>query len=326
MKKSLVNTAVAIALSGAIFSGTVLASETNVEVAPSVTTAITDNNTSIYNTTETYLYPGMGVGAATGTLIGGPVGFVIGGLIGAFVGANKTVSSSSTGALAMADNTATDAITETTAVTKSKAAFNDNHKNMPAKYETASIQLAQIGATPVITDEKIHSQSASILDILTSNLSLDIYFRSGSSSIESFYPARLKAIAKLMTTMDKLELHLDGYSDRRGNKMKNMALSNERINNVRKLLIKAGVDPTRIISKAFGEMKMVSAPGDLEAYTFDRKVVIRFQRSTADSIHAMTQQLSEIKSSKDLTLSSNHETVIESIASETMAVEAVTRF
>ena len=37
---------------------------------------------------------------------------------------------------------------------------------------------------------------------------------------------------------------------------------------------------------------MVSAAGDLEAYTFDRKVVIRFERASSDSLMSMHKALS----------------------------------
>jgi len=100
--------------------------------------------------------------------------------------------------------------------------------------------------------------------------------------------------------MNQLEIHLDGYTDRRGNKEQNIKLANQRIENVRQQLITAGVEENRIVSKAYGEMKMVSQPGDLEAYTFDRKVVIRFKRSDANSIHTMTSTLSALDSEGDV--------------------------
>ena len=114
-----------------------------------------------------------------------------------------------------------------------------------------------------------------------------------------------------MNTMNQLEIHLDGYADRRGDKTKNIELASQRIEEVRAQLINAGVDENRIVSKAFGETKMVSSPGDLEAYTFDRKVVIRFQRITADSIAAMTTALSEFNTETENTNAAVTDTRIE---------------
>lgn len=275
MKKSLINIAVTMAFSSVIVSGAVLSAQAYADDLS------TDNNTSNDTATETYLYTGMGAGAASGALVAGPVGMLVGGLIGAIAGANQQVS------------TAVEAITvspENTALSETALSEPDDQ---PAPQP--GIQLAQLGVIKPVVENPIGAQQETLLDILTADLSLDIYFRSGSTDIEAFYPARLAAIAELMNTMNELEIHLDGYTDRRGDKTKNIVLANERIEKVREQLIDAGVDGNRIISKAFGEMKMVSKPGDLEAYTFDRKVVIRFQRMTADSISSMTTALSELK-------------------------------
>ncbi len=281
MKKSLLNIAVTLAFSSAVFSGTALSTQAF------ASELVADNTTSNNTATETYLYPGMGVGAASGAVIAGPVGLLVGGLIGAIAGANNEVATMPETTAALSENT----------VQKSTAAPATTKQIAPDN----NVQLAQLGELATVVETPIESQKEALLDIFSSNLSLDIYFRSGSTKIESFYPARLAAIAELMDTMNQLEIHLDGYADRRGDKTKNIELASQRIEKVRAQLISAGVDENRIISKAFGETKMVSSPGDLEAYTFDRKVVIRFQRITADSIAAMTTALSEVNTEAEST-------------------------
>jgi len=273
MKKSLLNVAIAMALTSAVFSGSALSTQAYAD------DLIADNNTSKDATTDTYMYHGMGVGAVTGVLVAGPVGLLVGGVIGAITGANQDVATESEQDSALAKNTAEETV----------HVYDRAQQTTPK----TGVQVAQLGTMNAVVENAVESQHDTLMDILTTDLSLDIYFRSGSTNIEPFYPARLVAIAALMNTMDKLELHLDGYTDRRGNKTKNIALANERIEKVRDQLINAGVDERRIISKAFGEMKMVSSAGDLEGYTFDRKVVIRFEFSSADSIHAMTTALSD---------------------------------
>ena len=271
MKKTLLNIAISLSLSGAVLS-------TQVHADSQITTDNTNSNDEI---TETYMLPGMGIGAATGTAIAGPVGLIVGGFIGAFVGSNQDVSNEP------------NVLQEQ----KNAAAYDNNEASeVHAEIDSIdlpSVQVAQLGPINTVADDDISMQNTDIVDILTKDLSLDVYFRSGSTDIEAFYPARLVAIANLMKNMDQLELHLDGYTDRRGDQSQNIALANQRLNNVRQQLIDSGVNENRIISKAFGETKMVSQAGDLEAYTFDRKVVIRFERSNIDSIHAMTKTLSE---------------------------------
>ena len=316
MKKSLLNITITMALSAAVFSGSVLSTQAyaNEQIADDL--SITDNNNSNDNTTETYMYPGMGVGAASGTVIAGPVGFLVGGLIGAIVGANYPdtggeVTSASEAKPSLAENSVED-----------KSLANDSIEQSSHQHD---IQVAQLDAVYSIVDNSIESQPDRLMDILTADLSLDIYFRTGSTAIESFYPARLSAIADLMNTMEKLELHLDGYTDRRGNKANNIALANQRIEKVRDQLIDAGVDENRIISKAFGEMKMVSSAGDLEGYTFDRKVVIRFERTTADSLSSMATALADF-STEDTGISMNEENLLPVVAETPVIVETKARF
>lgn len=280
MKKSLLNIAITLAFSSAVFSGSVLSTQA---YANDLTADNTSNNTAA----ESYLYPGMGIGAASGALVAGPLGMLVGGLLGAIAGANQETATTPE---VMAELPAENLFTAEPLKTEQQENTAQSDSS-----EQHNIQLAQLGEINTVVDKSIEPQQEALLDILTADLSLDVYFRSGSTSIESFYPARLVAIAKLMNTMDQLELHLDGYTDRRGDKAKNTELANQRIEKVRAQLVDAGVDESRIVSKAFGEMKMVSAPGDLEAYTFDRKVVIRFQRATENSISSMTTALSEFK-------------------------------
>jgi outer membrane protein OmpA-like peptidoglycan-associated protein len=86
-----------------------------------------------------------------------------------------------------------------------------------------------------------------------------------------------------MQQLPDIDIHLEGYSDRRGDKDTNLVLSNQRLDSVRNQLLQAGIDASRIHVSAYGELQFISTPGDLEAYTFDRRVVIRFQHSSAST-------------------------------------------
>jgi len=123
--------------------------------------------------------------------------------------------------------------------------------------------------------------ASNLKDILVSELNMDVFFLSGSTSVETFYQPRLKAVAKFMEEMKDVDIHLDGYSDRRGDEVSNLALSNQRLASVRNALVQAGIDDSRIHINARGEQQFNSKPGDLEAYTFDRRVVIRFEPSAS---------------------------------------------
>lgn len=286
MKKSVINIAVTLAMTAGLYSGSVLNTQAYAaieETRNSNTDIVANGDTDHDTENSNYLYPGMGAGAAAGLAIAGPAGLVVGGLIGAIVGSNQEAGS----------EVKAPAEAVLAAESSLDSGISESDKNIaPAQTEDYGLQLAQQGEiTPVITDTLNDSQEK-LLEILTADFSLDIYFRSGSADVEHFYPARLASIAKLVNSLPQLEIHLDGYSDRRGQRQQNRALANKRIEKVRQQLIDAGLDENRIAATAFGEMKVTSAPGDLEGYTFDRKVVIRFERMTADSIPAMKQALS----------------------------------
>ncbi len=325
MKKSILNIALTTALSSVIFSGSALstqayANDTSVELSSTNHAATTDNNNSNDITTETYMYPGIGVGAATGALVAGPVGLLVGGLVGAFAGASQSITTENN------TTTAEQSKNPDTALSANKASHVEIENTFQDNKQNSAIQLAQIGTAHSMASESIEPQDEKLVDILTTDISFDIYFRSGSSDVESFYPARLTAVSQLLNTIDNLELHLDGYSDRRGDKSKNIALAKKRIEKVREQLIAAGVDANRINSKAFGEMKMVSAAGDLEAYTFDRKVVIRFQRATSDSLSTMASALSNFETEDTLIVGTNENVSDESNTENTLIVNTSSAF
>jgi outer membrane protein OmpA-like peptidoglycan-associated protein len=169
--------------------------------------------------------------------------------------------------------------TSTDVLARETGAATESADIDPVDKPTDTLVVASAASPESVLTDEAADHSAALRKILTTELSLDVYFRSGSTSVEAFYAPRMQAIASLMREMPLLELHLDGYSDRRGNSDDNLALSNQRLDAVRAQLQQAGIDDGRIHSQAHGEGRFVSRPGDLEAYTFDRRVVIRFEQA-----------------------------------------------
>jgi len=279
-----------------------------IDNSPEIASATSDISADQEETSRSFtseMGVGIGVGAATGGLVAGPVGLIVGGIVGAFIGSNHEIAEEDESSV-----TTTEA-SEEDSLHAEGIASDDSSAVITAPEQDSSLQLAQLGQVAAVIESPVIKSEETLVDVLTSDLSFDVYFRSGSTEIEDFYPARLIAVSQLLDEIDELEVHLDGYADRRGDKDKNIALSNARINSVRQALIDSGVDENRIISKAYGEMKMVSAAGDLEAYTFDRKVVIRFERASSDSLMNMHKVLSDVQlddTSDSDSLVANHTT------------------
>jgi outer membrane protein OmpA-like peptidoglycan-associated protein len=215
-------------------------------------------------------YLGAGIGAVAGALVAGPVGFVAGGLLGNLAGKHDAKNS---------------IVNEqyTTVAEQYTSTPNDSSAAQGADHTTAdTVVVARAGEIESMTDDDLE-QTSTLEDILVSELNMDIFFLSGSTTVEAFYQPRITAVAMFMHEMDGVDIHLDGYSDRRGDKDSNLALATRRLESVRTALTQAGIDGNRIHINAMGEQQFVSRPGDLEAYTFDRRVVIRFEKAVPAS-------------------------------------------
>jgi len=210
-------------------------------------------------------YIGAGIGAVAGALFAGPIGFAAGGLLGNLAGKHDAMSG--------VKHEKSEPVSEH--VTPGSENFTSVHTSDETTMN--AIIVAQAGKVESVTDDDPELTS-NLKDILVSELNMDIFFLSGSTAVETFYQPRLRALAKFMYEMPDIDVYLDGFSDRRGDKDANLALSSQRLESVRHELVQAGVDENRIHINALGEQQFVSTPGDLEAYTFDRRVVIHFDK------------------------------------------------
>ena len=259
MKKQLITAAITAALLATTAAGAVASED-------------------ITSSGEKNRYIGAGIGAVAGALLAGPVGLITGGVIGGLARTHDTAESSNSYEPLVVDEpqlpTNAQVIEETEA---------------PSETEQARV-LAQQGELTAVIDSNDVEAASDIKDQLITDINFDVFFLSGSTSLEAFYKPQIQAIARLLEELPDLDVHLEGYSDRRGDEVDNMALANQRLEAVRDELEQAGVDADRIHLTAYGEQRFVSEAGHLEAYTFDRRVEIRFEH-TADRSEEPVAQL-----------------------------------
>jgi len=215
-------------------------------------------------------YIGTGIGATAGALFAGPVGFIVGGLIGNLAGKHDAMDDNIPAEPAAANELYTEVASQPVSAPTTEE-------------ETEAIIVAQSGEIESVINNDSVDHTSTLMKLIATNMSLDVFFLTGSTAVETFYQPRIQAISNLMQEMPDIALYLEGYSDRRGDKDTNLTLSNQRLDAVRNELVQAGIDADRIQMNAFGEQQFVSRPGELEAYTFDRRVVIRFKHSTPSS-------------------------------------------
>lgn len=212
-------------------------------------------------------YIGAGIGAVAGALLAGPVGLITGGVIGGLARTDATAERSDGAELLVVDEPQPTTNTETTGDTVAQSQTEQ------------VIALAQQGELADVIDNNSVEAASDIKEHLIANINFDVFFLSGSTSLEAFYKPQIQAIAGLLHQLPDLDVHLEGYSDRRGDEVNNLALANQRLEAVRDELEQAGVDADRVHLTAYGEQRFVSEAGNLEAYTFDRRVVIRFEHT-----------------------------------------------
>lgn len=102
--------------------------------------------------------------------------------------------------------------------------------------------------------------------------SMNVYFAKSAVVLDAGSKLALNEIVDILARDPSLNLILTGYADKTGDAAKNLLLSQERANAVKKFLISSGLSPDRFITKYFGDRD------SKQENTNDRKVVIEFVR------------------------------------------------
>lgn len=198
---------------------------------------------------------GLGIGMLTGAIVGGPVGLIIGG----FLGAQTSQVEYYKDLLQKKDE-------QLVSLGKDIAMAQANKSEMGVNtYE----QLQQEAHNTTVASNKIN-------DSFETGMRVDVLFRTNSEAIESHYTPQLQRVISVMKLFPNIEVELAGHTDPRGLDIDNFELSKRRINSIRQTLVNSGINNVRIHATAWGERDLISTSRDIEAYAFDRRVVINF--------------------------------------------------
>jgi len=106
-------------------------------------------------------------------------------------------------------------------------------------------------------------------------LRLNILFEQAKYNILPASYAELDALANTLQNNPKMIIQLEGHTDIQGNPEKNMKLSKDRVEAVKKYLIMKNVSGSRIKTKAFGGTQPISTANTPEAHRLNRRVEMR---------------------------------------------------
>lgn len=198
---------------------------------------------------------GLGIGAVAGAIVGGPIGFVVGGLIGAHAGQGEDYKQQ----LVVKDQQ-----------------LAELRKDLAIAYADKGKPRIEISKGNTQVFQTTSGINHKVMSTVATGLRVDVLFRTNSKKLEPHYTPQLQRIIAVMKLFPEVDIQLAGHADPRGTDSDNLSLSKRRINSIRQLLVQAGITNTRIHATAWGERNTISTPSDIEAYAFDRRVVINF--------------------------------------------------
>lgn len=101
------------------------------------------------------------------------------------------------------------------------------------------------------------------------------YFGSSSSSVTADGFESLHALAEAMRSDPALRIEVEGHADTTGAAEMNLQLSRQRAVVVREFLISYGVEPARLVARAYGETRPVNDNSTRELRSWNRRVQFR---------------------------------------------------
>jgi len=100
-----------------------------------------------------------------------------------------------------------------------------------------------------------------------------IFFNENSAELSPTALATLDKQAEWLVKYANYRITIEGHSDEKGSKDKNMKLSNQRAQAVRTYLTNKGVAPARVRIVFFGREKRVATCNDMSCWSQNRRVV-----------------------------------------------------
>jgi len=185
---------------------------------------------------------GMVSGTVTGALVGGPFGAGVGFIIGTIAGVHA----------------------EKVRATAKKASSLEG--------ELAGVQQELTAAQAALSVAAEKSGEDPMIAQLAQRLRADVLFRTASAELDANASSKLGDLATVLASYPGLVIEIDGYADPRGKAGENLELSQQRASAVRAALIVGGAKPDSIRIAAHGEQLSTAAKGDMEAYSWERRV------------------------------------------------------
>ena len=196
---------------------------------------------------------GFGIGAVIGSIVAGPVGLVMGSAAGA-VKVQQDIRDERL-VTAEAERVAAEA-----ELVEARSVMSELKENLVAATETKG--LYEPGLEP-------------------GSYALEVMFRTASYDIGETDRAKLNELASMVSGAKAWTIHLEGFSDPRGDAEYNLQLSAQRIDAVRQALTDSGIEEGRIQTVAHGEALTGTTENDIDGCAMERRVSVTLRNEHA---------------------------------------------
>lgn len=200
---------------------------------------------------------GVGAGAIVGAAAGGPVGFIIGAAIGAKIGDTMH---------------------------KKAERIDQLQGSLDGSLNTVADLQTDIGQLNGEVERLQNVARPELVRLMQAGIDMDLLFRTDESALTDTTGDRLSQMAVTLAGMPDVLVQLDGFADERGDADYNFTLSEKRVEFVRKLLVSAGIHPTRIRATAHGES--IAQDTSVDSFALERRVKVKLFIDNAQSLAA----------------------------------------
>ncbi|MCF6352122.1 MAG: OmpA family protein [Cyclobacteriaceae bacterium] len=103
----------------------------------------------------------------------------------------------------------------------------------------------------------------------------NLNFKQGNSKITSDSFEELNNLVNMLKDTPAMIIQLEGHTDFRGSPVKNLKLSENRVQALKDFLVSNGIDKSRVLTKAFGGSQPITQENTPEARAQNRRVEVR---------------------------------------------------
>lgn len=162
--------------------------------------------------------------------------------------------------------------------------FSDSTFTFPifgtAKYQITAEAAGYNPRTVIVDPKDINTEKKVLRDIVLTPMGqtmrlTHLIFAQGKSTIDPKSFGELDEVTQMMKENSKIVIQLEGHTDNQGSSKANLALSEDRVEAVKKYLVTKGIGKDRIKTKAFGGSQPLSNEMTQEARANNRRVEMR---------------------------------------------------